>query len=139
MTASDHLSDLQFRFNAASEPRQGPITLHRDTVHRVAALTPGGEEVGSIEWNQHNGRVDNVNVNQGRRRQGMATRLWQEAHANAEQSGLTAPVHSDIQFPDGKAWVAGMARKEHQQREARRQPRTREAKAVASEGQGQLF
>jgi GNAT superfamily N-acetyltransferase len=144
MSAVDHLSDLQFKFTPAkparalADLRDGvPVT---DSRHRLNAVSPDGKSVGSIEWHPWSGRVEDINVDRNYRRQGVATQLWNEAQSTAQRTrGVNPPKHSDIQFPDGKAWVAGMARKEFQQRQARLQPRTREARAVASEDQAALF
>ena len=139
MSASDHLSGLQFKFTEAVPMTAGVPMLHRDTNHRIAAMSPEGREVGSIEWHPHSGMVENVNVDRDRRRQGMATKLWHEAHATAEQGDLAHPIHSDIQFPDGNSWAAGMDRKDFQARAESQKPAPRKMKTSPSPDQGSLF
>ena len=132
MSAVDHLSDLQFKFTAAKSGPHDLLVPVSDTLHQVTALTPEGREVGNIGWNQESGRVEGVGVVRDRRRQGIGTRLWYEAHTNAQREGLAHPVHSDVQFPDGKAWAAGMTNRP-------RGATTRKPKAAPSPDQTTLF
>jgi len=129
MSAVDHLSDMQFKFTAAGS---NPGTPYAHPMHRVDALNSGGYRVGRIFWEAHNGRVEGISVDPARRRQGIGTRLWYEAHTNAQREGLVHPVHSDVQFPDGKAWAAGMTNRP-------RGAATRKPKASPSSDQATLF
>jgi len=102
MAAVDHLSDLQFKFFAHGRHAGNYPTTR---VHRVDALNQDGERVGRLDWEPQTGRVENIGVAPDRRRQGIATRMWYEAHSNAQRVGIAHPVHSDDQFPDGNAWA----------------------------------
>jgi len=131
MSAVDHLSGFQFKFTAATVPGDNP-TPYDHPMHRVDALNSGGYRVGRIFWEPHNGRVEGISVDPDRRRQGIATRLWHEAHASAKREGVVPPVHSDVQFPEGKAWAAGMTNRP-------RGATTRKPKAAPSADQAALF
>jgi len=131
MSAADHLSDLQFKFIPAPETA---ATGYLES-HRVDALTQEGSRVGRIWWEPRNGSVEGINVHPARRRQGIGTRLWYEAHANAQREGLVHPVHSDVQLPDGKAWAAGLTLNSAKNRGTT----TRKPKASPSPDQATLF
>ena len=128
MSAVDHLSDLQFKFT----PGRAETATTGQGYHRVDALNQEGSRVGRIFWEPHNGRVEGISVDPARRRQGIGTRLWYEAHTNAQRDGLVHPVHSDVQFPEGKAWAAGMTNRP-------RGATTRKPKAAPSPDQAGLF
>ena len=141
MSAADHLSDLQFEFTrkgnepSSASPLQGPLRRRQRTVapfHQVEAHNAEGAKVGSISWEPHNGRVEGVSVDRDRRRQGIGTRLWYEAHVSAQREGLVHPVHSDVQMPLGKAWAAGMTNRP-------RGATPRKPKAAPSPDQESLF
>lgn len=95
---NQNLSSLQFQHTDAENTSSG--------YHRVSAIK-GDKKVGSIDWDgNETGRVNMVHVDEGHRRQGIATALWQQAQSTSQEKGLTPPKHSDDKdmSVQGKAW-----------------------------------
>lgn len=73
--------------------------------HRVQA-TEGGKNIGNIDWDPETGRINMVHVVEEKRRQGIGTSLFHEAHNAAYREGLSTPKH-DIEenmSNDGLNW-----------------------------------
>jgi len=96
MSASDHLSPIQFSFN--------DYTSAANRYHTVRAKTPEGEHVGALSWHADRGDVEYVRVEDGHRRQGVATGMWNYAQGLKDvQTPRHAPA--DDRSADGKAWA----------------------------------
>lgn len=99
MAATDHLG-LQFRHD------------HSDGLHRLQAFDPGGSDpVGTMTWHTDpvedeeflkydTGEIDRLKVRPDRRRQGIATALWDEG-----QKYDPAPRHSPYRTQEGEAFA----------------------------------
>jgi len=58
---------------------------------------------------KNDGTVDGVETHPQHRRQGLATKLWNEAHANAQrQPGVPVPQHSQSRTRAGDAWARSL-------------------------------
>lgn len=80
---------------------------HPTKPHRISATVPhedGRKEVGYMEWHPHNGIVGQVHTDPDHRRKGVGSALWQHGAVVAEQHGVIAPQHSDVQTAAGEAW-----------------------------------
>jgi len=62
-------------------------------------------DVGRIAWNHETGELQQIEVHDRYRRQGLGTALWNKAHELSAQHGLVAPVHSGVRTPDGTHWA----------------------------------
>lgn len=93
-----NLSPVQFKYINAENNTSG--------YHRVAAMNDGAK-VGHIDWDgNETGRINMVHVEEEHRRKGVATSLWNEAHAVSSREGLIGPKH-DAQknlSGEGLAW-----------------------------------
>jgi GNAT superfamily N-acetyltransferase len=106
MAASDHLG-LQFQHSE--------IDYHGDPMHRLTAHLPGqAEPVGEMKWftqPRHDegflqydaGEISRLRVDDGHRRQGIATGLWNEG-----QKYDPAPRHSPYRTDEGDAFARKM-------------------------------
>jgi ribosomal protein S18 acetylase RimI-like enzyme len=78
--------------------------------HTMEAIIPdpqhpaGKRSVGTLWWGHDDGEVKNVIVEDEFKRQGIATRMWNEAHRLSAEGGWPRPRHSDDLTPDGAAW-----------------------------------
>lgn len=86
---------LSFSFQPASIGRCNEL---------VAAVD--SDRVGGLEWDAWTGEVLYVWVVKARRREGIATCLWNEAQ---RLSGTVRPRHSPRRTPAGTAWVTALA------------------------------
>lgn len=77
--------------------------------HRVEAYVPddrlGTRPIGKIIWRRGDGEVLYVETDDTVRRHGVATALWNEAHAYADRAELAKPRHSRYQTREGAAWA----------------------------------
>lgn len=119
---------LDYRFTPGTGEYSG-----RSTSHRVEAVV-GGQSVGHLDWNPHNGMVDMVKTGREHRGKGIATAMWGAAHVHAARHGVIPPKHSDVQFPDGKHWMNTMIA---QSGPGKKQPGRKKRGPV--EGQEELF
>lgn len=84
--------------------------MHSITMHH------NGKEVGSMEWNTKaepgipKGQVMNVEVYPDHQRNGLATHMWEIAQKASKENNRVAPVHSEHQSPEGKAWAMALGR-----------------------------
>jgi oxalate decarboxylase/phosphoglucose isomerase-like protein (cupin superfamily) len=104
MAATDHLGQ-QFDtvFNADYHGR------HAVTVWPSGQVgTEYDKPVGSLHWHPEQGSVTYLNVDEGSRRQGVATSMWHSARNQAAAHGLTPPVHSSSQSEDGTQWARSL-------------------------------
>ncbi len=80
-----------------------------EDMHALYAYHPdfggGTVPVGSLYWNKSDGRITNVLVDQGARRQGIATAMY-----NQGKTMNPPPVHTDPEHRTGlgKKWIAGV-------------------------------
>lgn len=102
----DH-SAVEYRAHPATGD---PVRGEGQWLHKVTAHL-GGQQVGFLDWHPINGKVHMVSTSPSMRGNGIATGLWQHAKLGAEKHGLVEPVHSDVQFPAGRAWAQGMTAK----------------------------
>jgi len=106
MSASEHLSPIQFSFAPADSRRMA--YGHRggqDPDHVVSAVdAEKGLHVGTLRWNAVDGDVEHIGVVPDYRRQGVATGMWKYAQG---QQGVQSPRHApaDERSADGKAWA----------------------------------
>jgi ribosomal protein S18 acetylase RimI-like enzyme len=70
----------------------------------ITATTPEGQHVGAICWHPETGEVSGVSVVKAHQRQGVATRLWEQAHTEAATRGIALPQHSSRQSESGRLW-----------------------------------
>ena len=105
MSASDHLNGQQFEstFNADYHGRHAVTVWPKGQVG-----TEFDHPVGALHWHPSEGTVTYLNVDESHRRQGVATSMWGSAHEHARANGLTPPVHSSSQSPDGSAWARSL-------------------------------
>lgn len=92
MTASDHLSEMQFPYS------------HGNGYHQITAVH-NGDSVGWLRWRGSSpseyaaaGEISALGVNETYQRQGVATRMYQEAVQHAPV------VHSRERTQAGIAW-----------------------------------
>lgn len=80
-----------------------------DTVHTIAAFHPnfgqGQMPVGFMIWDRQSGRISNIDVDAGHRRQGIGKRMYQ-----AGMQFQTPPKHDVVKNRTtlGKKWVQGV-------------------------------
>lgn len=95
------------QFGSQNEPVEysfKPATGRYDS-HTISASV-GGNQVGSLSWHPKSGRVMGVEVNREYRRQGIASRMWDEAHRAASRSTrVIRPTHSADRTDSGDAWA----------------------------------
>jgi hypothetical protein len=85
-----------------------PAEHHPSGSHHIRATLPsadGPHDVGYLEWYPHNGMVGMVRTDSEHGGQGIASALWQRAHEIANEHGIIAPRHSDVQTPSGMGWA----------------------------------
>lgn len=91
MSARRHLNPDQFRLVHETD----------SNVHSVDAFHPdfgaGKVPVGSLLWDKQSGRITNIGVQQGFRRQGIGRKMFEHA-----QQFHPAPLHSETQTNLGK-------------------------------------
>lgn len=94
MPRRDHLNSTQFKY-----------LFHDDTdEHEIMAFGNDGQR-GRLLWSDHDGEITHLHVGQNMRRSGIATAMWQTAHDEASDRGITAPEHSSQRTPEGDAWA----------------------------------
>lgn len=103
MSASDHLSQIQFQFS------------NTDTAHHVTAME-GDNRLGELHWSRKGarfgppGKISHIWVDPERQRQGIATRMWETANAVAAQDpDVVAPRHSSDRSDKGDAWAKAVS------------------------------
>lgn len=90
----------QFSVDYAFKPASGRYGSHTITA------SVGGNDIGLLSWHPKSGRVMEVNVDASYRRQGIASRMWDEAHrAAARSTRVVRPMHSDDRTDAGDAWA----------------------------------
>lgn len=89
------LSPDQFRFQ---------YQLHEGT-HDIHATDPERYSMGFMQWSDKTGEVTHIAVLGDKRRQGVATALWNRAQELAAEKGITAPRHSSKRTEAGDAWA----------------------------------
>lgn len=62
-------------------------------------------DVASMSWHPQTGRVEGIRTEKDFQHQGHASALWQHAEKISKEHGLVPPQHSEVQTPEGKAWV----------------------------------
>jgi ribosomal protein S18 acetylase RimI-like enzyme len=72
--------------------------------HEVSAIDDSGT-IGHLRWDDSDGEISSLRVADNRRREGIATALWETAHEEAEDRGITAPEHSSRRTEAGDAWA----------------------------------
>jgi hypothetical protein len=103
--------DLQFRHEPGKRPAPGEYDS-RD--HRIVAHVPdadgGRREIGFLDLDSRGGphTVNALSVSYSHRRRGVATAMWEHAKTLGYK-----PQHSDVQFPDGKAWAEKTSSRDH--------------------------
>jgi GNAT superfamily N-acetyltransferase len=110
MTASASLSreampgGIRFSFTHADDSLEG---THEIRAHAWSGKTDRSRETpaGVMRWHPATGEVVSVGTHKQFRGQGVATAMWQRAHEESAQRGLTAPAHSETQTPAGKGWA----------------------------------
>lgn len=96
MAASDNISKQQFAFQ---------YQLH-EGIHNIEAFTPDKvHNLGWMQWRDDTGEVEHIMVNNDRRRQGIATAMWNRAHQLSQERNVPAPQHSSRRTPSGDAWA----------------------------------
>ena len=104
MAASDHLGpQFESTFNADQRGRHAVTVWPRGQVG-----TEYDTPVGSLHWHPEEGTVTYLHVDEGHRRQGVATSMWNQAHDAARANGLTPPQHSSSMTDDSRAWAAAL-------------------------------
>ena len=100
MSASDNLSPVQFDFYPADKDDHA-AGWHN---HEIHAFAPGDQHVGRLAWDARDGDVQHVHVDEGSRRQGVATGMWKYAQG---LQGVQRPRHapSDERTDAGNAWA----------------------------------
>ena len=111
MTATQFLDD-QTRQRAATPAVVYEVSFRRDAEgirlgEGLGCVTARveGEPVGGLIWNFYADppQVTDVAVDEDRRRQGIATTMWEVA--TSHESRLT---HSDVAMPHGRAWIESL-------------------------------
>lgn len=88
------LNKLQFQY------------LYNDNTdsHEVEAFTDSGQ-VGRLVWDDDTGEIEHLHVGDKYRRKGVATALWETAHEESSDLGVTPPAHSSIRTKAGDSWA----------------------------------
>lgn len=80
--------------------------------HRVSAWPAGydgdteyGQPMGTLHWHPEDGHITYLRVEDGHRRKGIATALWNRAHQESSARGLAAPAHSESRTPAASGWA----------------------------------
>lgn len=95
MPADEHLSGIQFEYL--------PPTMALRT-HVLNAKTEAGEYIGVLHWGRK--QIENLRVEAGHQRQGVAKALWHEGHRlAAENARIPKPKHSADRTDAGDAWA----------------------------------
>lgn len=104
MSASDNLNPVQFSFKPAVSRSTDRVRGGQQPDHVVHAWAPGDQHVGTLRWNALEGDVENIEVDPGYRRQGVATGMWKYAQ---QQEGVRSPQHApaDERTDAGNAWA----------------------------------
>lgn len=97
MSASDHLSELQFHYDAG----------HVTGEHRILAQHPKHGMIGEMTWDPDTGVIDEIQVSHDPdfRRQGVATAMWNHAHANVNPKKVKPPRHNASRTKEGDEWA----------------------------------
>lgn len=96
MAASDNVSKQQFAFK---------YQLH-EGIHNIEALSLDHiHNLGWMQWRDDTGKIEHIMVNNDRRRQGIATAMWNRAHQLSQERNIPAPQHSSQRTPSGDAWA----------------------------------
>lgn len=72
--------------------------------HEVMAYDDSGQ-VGRLLWDDSDGEISHLYVGENRRREGIATAMWDKAHEIAEEQGVVAPEHSSRRTKAGDEWA----------------------------------
>jgi hypothetical protein len=100
MSAREHLSKKQFPFKTIDYPLTEKNAPYNENYHSVRAVDPEtGIQIGDMTWDKRNGRLAMIKVEDGLRRQGIATAMWN--HANS----VSPVTHSELRTPEGDAWA----------------------------------
>ena len=75
---------------------------HSTRTHQIRAKNDAGDVIGAMTWNAKEiGKVFS-----DRKRQGVATAMWEEAHRLAGESNrIPTPKHSGQRTDEGDAWA----------------------------------
>ena len=93
MSAQDHLSKLQFKYQHMRGLNEHVVEAGEDADH------------GHLSWNASTGRISQVFVPESMRRQGIATQLLNKAHEESDKRGLVPPKHSESRTTEGDKWA----------------------------------
>lgn len=86
---------LRFRYSQSRRYGRHEIMVHC-----------GERYIGELVWYEPDGEILHVFVVQDRRRQGIATRMWEMAHRLARRRrGVCPPRHSGERTPAGEHWA----------------------------------
>lgn len=91
---------MQFTYNEPNDfidAHQLSVTFKAGNGRRVKG--------GTMWWHPDDGKVINIQVSRKHQGKGIGSALWQRAHEVASQRGIPAPMHSDVQTPQGKDWA----------------------------------
>lgn len=125
MAASEHLNQLQFVHHLA---RPGDLDTRNTRNHVVEAwpknstlahihpadrkyggMAPEGEvanPIGNLDWHHKSGTIQQVHVEPGYRRKGIATEMFHQARTIAKTTkGVKPPKHSPDRTDAGNAWA----------------------------------
>ena len=109
-----------------------PYDIHYDLDHhgrhRVSAWPAGhqgdrspgggGTPLGALHWHPDDGEITYMRVEDGHRRQGIGTALWQRAHQESAERGLVPPAHSaGTGFAEGVGGHLPPLDREHRERD----------------------
>lgn len=88
---------------------------HAPADHLLTATVPHphtGEpvDVGSLTWDKRDGTVNMIDTKHEHRRRGIGDAMWLRAHEIANEHGIVAPRHSEVQTTDGSNWARSVDR-----------------------------
>ena len=96
MPAHEKLNGVQFVYSLGE-------TGGRRGLHNIKAVV-GDQNVGSMSWGPR--MIRGISVIPEYRRQGIASRMWEEGHRVAsENARIPKPAHSNDRTNEGDAWA----------------------------------
>ena len=96
MAANDHLSP-QFNYPFIDD-------VEPEGEHAIRASIKD-KDIGSLIWHAKSGEITHLHVDQPFRRRGVATGMWNAAHKEADERGITYPEHSRRRSTEGDRWA----------------------------------
>lgn len=126
MAAHENLSEYQFRYRPTGPHREGleDRPYYNDWVdpdettydHEIVAVhKPTKEKVGTMLWNDNDGRIFQIHVNDEHQRKGVATGMLKHGSrvAEASRNRVHYPTRADIETEEGSAWSDAMEERGH--------------------------